>query len=179
VYQVAVRARKPNGQWGVGIGVPSGPATLRPAEVLTLVGRPPQTVEDEAAVLAAYVYFYDQRSGAVETSIKEDKQGLGITKRNKKRFAAQQALVQLNVLAHNVLVWAKRWLCRVAPDVAHYGIRRLVRDLLGMAGTVEFDAAGRITHIWLNEADGLARRLLPAFQALVGPEHAAITLGQT
>jgi hypothetical protein len=41
-------------------------------------------------VLLAYVYFYDQRGGGIEVEIKEDKQGLRTTKRNKKRFAAQR-----------------------------------------------------------------------------------------
>jgi len=36
----------------------------------------------------------------LKIEIKEDKQGLGTTKRNKKRFEAQQMLVQLEVLAH-------------------------------------------------------------------------------
>ena len=60
-----------------------------------------QEVEENKAVLLAYVNFYDQRGGGVEIEIKEDKQGLGTTKRNKKRFAAQQILAQLEVLAHN------------------------------------------------------------------------------
>jgi hypothetical protein len=175
VRRIAVRAKKPNGQWGIGILI----STLTPAEVLALVGPPKAALQDEVAVLAAYVYWYDLRGGAVETSVKEDKQGLGITHRNKRRFPAQQVLVQLNALAHNVLVWAKRWLARTVPEAARYGIQRMVRDLLAVAGTLQFDAAGRITQIWLNEADALARRFLPAFQALVGPEHAAVSLGQT
>lgn len=175
VRRIAVRARRPNGQWRVGILV----STLTPLEVLALVGQPKEALQDELAVLAAYVYYYDLRGGAVETSVKEDKQGLGITHRNKKRFAAQQMLVQLNALAHNVLVWAKQWLARAVPKAASYGIQRMVRDLLAVSGVVEFDAAGRVVRIWLNEVDALARRFLPAFQALVGPEHAAITLGQT
>jgi hypothetical protein len=36
-----------------------------------------------------YVRFYDARGGGVETSFKDDKQGLGLTKRSKKRFSAQ------------------------------------------------------------------------------------------
>ena len=175
VRRIAVRAKKPNGQWGVGILI----STLTPAEVLALIGQPRAVLRDEVAMLAAYVYWYDLRGGAVETSVKEDKQGLGITKRNKRRFPAQQVLVQLNVLAHNVLVWAKRWLARTVPEAARYGIQRMVRDLLAVAGALQFDASGRIAQIWLNEADALARRFLPAFQALVAAEHAAVALGQT
>jgi hypothetical protein len=179
VRRIAVRARRPNGQWGIGVLI----STLTPAEVLALVGQPKEAIQDEVAVLAAYVLWYDLRGGAVETSVKEDNAqrapGLGITRRNKKRFAAQQVLVQLNTLAHNVLVWAKRWLSGAVPEAARYGIQRMVRDLLAVAGAVEFDAAGGMVRILLNEADALARRFLPAFQALVGPEHAAVTLGQT
>jgi hypothetical protein len=55
------------------------------------VGTDPHRLEksNPHATLFAYVYFYDQRGGGVETSLKQDKQGLGITKRNKKRFEAQ------------------------------------------------------------------------------------------
>jgi len=38
------------------------------------------------AVLWAEVSFYDERGGGIETSLKGDKQGLGLTRRNKKRF---------------------------------------------------------------------------------------------
>jgi hypothetical protein len=53
---------------------------------------PIDKLQDPVAVLLAYVYFYDPRGGGVETEFKEDKQGLGINKRNKKRFEAQQQL---------------------------------------------------------------------------------------
>ncbi len=72
--------------------------------MLTVTKQSAPKMTDDARVLLAYVYFYDQRGGGVETAIKNDKQGLGITKRNKKRFAAQQMVMLLNVLAHNGLV---------------------------------------------------------------------------
>ena len=53
--------------------------------MLTVLGRPKSQAADPVAVLAAYVTFYDQRGGGIETSLKGDKQGLGLTKRNKKR----------------------------------------------------------------------------------------------
>jgi len=102
VRRIAVRVRKANGQWGVGALV----STLPPADVLTLTRQPRDRVNDPAAVLLAYVYFYDQRGGG-ETSFKDDKQGLGLTTRTKKRFAAQQMVLALGILAHNVLVWAR------------------------------------------------------------------------
>src|SRR5262249_16099712 len=166
---------KPNGQWGVGILI----SALTPAEVLALVGQPKEASDDEVTVLAAYVYFYDLRGGAVETSIKEDKQGLGITKRNKKRFAPQQVLVQLNALAHNVLIWARRWLAEAAPRLAKLGIQRLGGDTLAVAGAVEVDAVGSVGSILVNEADRLAHRLLGALQSRFPSGHVAIYLGQT
>ena len=50
-----------------------------------MLGRPRSQAADPVAVLLAYVTFYDQRGGGIETSLKGDKQGLGLTKRNKKR----------------------------------------------------------------------------------------------
>ena len=41
------------------------------------------------AALLAYVAFYDQSVWGIETSLKGNKQGLGLTKHNKKRFAAK------------------------------------------------------------------------------------------
>jgi len=52
--------------------------------------------------------LYDRR-GVMEVEIKGDKRGLGLEKRRKKRFYAQEALVLLSQLAHNLLVWFKRW----------------------------------------------------------------------
>src|SRR5512133_1333381 len=88
VRRIAVRCRKDNGQWGVGVIV----SNLEPQDVLWLTGGFAQDQEKEEPVLLAYVHFYDQRGGGIEIEIKEDKQGLNTTKRNKKRFPAQQIL---------------------------------------------------------------------------------------
>jgi hypothetical protein len=111
--RIVVRGRKTNGAWGYGVLLSS----LPPEAVLALTGQPPETIDNAEAVLLAYVYLYDQRSGTMEISLKGDKQGLGITRRNKKRFAAQQVLMGLAVLAHNVLVWAREWLAASEPTV--------------------------------------------------------------
>jgi hypothetical protein len=44
----------------------------------------------------------------MEIEIKEDKQGIGMRKRSKKRFEAQQMVVLLNSLAHNLIVLSRR-----------------------------------------------------------------------
>lgn len=171
VVRIAVRCPKRNGQWAVGVLI----ATLTAVEVLALTGQPASA--DPAAVLRAYVWCYDQRGGGVETAFKGDKQGL--TQRNKKRFAAQQMLVQLGALAHNVLVWARAWLAPLVPQVRGLGIQRLVRDLWGISGAVEFDRRDHVVRIILNEANRWAHRYLTAFQTLLGDHHCVISLGET
>jgi hypothetical protein len=88
------------------------------------------------STLLAYVYFYDQRGGGIEIGLKQDKQGLGVTKRNKKSFQAQQMLTQLNALAHNLLIWGRDWLAQRCQPVAKLGLLRLVRDVLCFNGVV-------------------------------------------
>jgi hypothetical protein len=175
VRRIAVRCRKSNDQWGIGVLL----STLTPAVALSLTGQPAEVIDDPTAVLLAYVYLYDDRGGGVETSVKGDKQGLGMTKRNKKRFAAQQMLVQLGAVAHNVLVWARGWLAPSAAPVRRYGIKRLVRDVFGVTGAVELDGAGHVRGIILNQANRLAHHCLSAFQLLLAPTHVVVSLGET
>jgi hypothetical protein len=172
---IAVRCPKKDGTWAVGVLI----STLEPEEARGLAGQGPDAPTDETAELLAYVYFYDQRGGWVETAFKEDKQGLGITKRNKKRWEAQQMLVQLNALAHNVLIWGREWLIPAAPAVSRLGVKRLVRDVFGVSGTVAWERSGQVRGISLNPADRLAHRLRIALQSLVGAEHVAVILGET
>jgi hypothetical protein len=112
--QIAVRARKKNGRWGYAVLI----TTLSASDILELLERPPSQVENSAAVLLAYIYCYDQRAGGVEIQIKGDKQGLGLTKRNKRKFTAQQVVVLLASIAHNVVIWARQWLAEVSTRFA-------------------------------------------------------------
>lgn len=128
--------------------------------------------------LLAYVYFYDQRGGGIEIEIKEDKQGLRTTKRNKKRFAAQQMVACLEVLAHNVLVWARLWLAPHCPKIAPFGLVRLVRDVFHMNGVMVFDHTARLMRIILNQADPLARELCAGLTVLLAQAQVSITLGE-
>jgi hypothetical protein len=134
---------------------------------------------DPSLALLASVSLYDQRGGGIETSFKEDKQGLGITKRSKKRFAAQQVVALLGALAHTVLTWAKRWVLALAPAIQLLGIKRLVRDVFGITGRVEVDRAGTVRHLLLNQANRLTRQLLIALQTLASSVDVAVRLGDT
>ena len=78
--------------------------------------------------------LYDAR-GAMETDIKGDKRGLGIEKRRKKSFHAQEAVVLLAQLSHNLLVYFKRWFLE-GTAAAKLGVERLVREVLAMVAEV-------------------------------------------
>jgi hypothetical protein len=174
VRRIAVRCRKQNGQWGIGVII----SALEPETVLA-VTNPPTSAADDARVLLAYVYCYDQRGGGVETAFKDDKQGLGITKRNKKRFEAQQMVMLLNVLAHNVLSWARGWLAARLPQLERYGLLRLVRDIWHISGFVEHDGHGQLTRIVLNQLAPLAQGLGTALHQLLAPTQVVVNWGQT
>jgi hypothetical protein len=161
IRRIAVRCCKKNGQWGVGVILSS----LLPAVVLKLCAYPPGKINDPLIVLLAYVYFYDLRGGGVETEIKEDKQGLGTLQRNKKRFPAQQMDTQLEVLAHNTLVWARCWLRARCPRVTQFGMLRLVRDVCHMNGLILFDHTFRVRQMILNRDDPLAKELCAGLAA--------------
>jgi len=121
VTRIAVRCKKNNGQWGIGVLISS----LSQEDMLDIMQKKLKNIPETIMPLLAYVYFYDQRGGGVETEIKEDKQGLSTSKRNKKRFHAQVMLGFLEVIAHNILVWGRRWLAKLCPTIAKFGLLRL------------------------------------------------------
>lgn len=177
IRRIALRWRKKNGQRCTAMLL----STLEPADVFALLGKRAEQTQDPQTVLSAYVQLYDGRGGAVEIEIKESKQGLGITKRNKKRFAAQAMVLLLGQLAHNLVVWFKRWLMEAAetPKLTRYGVPRLVRDVMTISGMVEVGAAQSVTRITLNKAASLARHCLKALQALLKREQVRVILGET
>lgn len=174
VKRIAVRCLRKNGQWAVGVIV----STLSLTDVLALTGQNADKIYDPLCVLFAYVYFYDQRGGGVETEIKQDKQGLAIAKRNKKRFEAQQMLMMLGVLAHNAVIWAKRSIVAQASKLSPFGIHRIVRDLFHISGFVEFDPEDKIIRITLNQSSRLAALLCKALRFILEPLHIAVSLGE-
>ncbi len=173
VKRIAVRCRQQDGAFAYGVLI----STLSAQHVLVLTGQSLALLDDPAAVLLAYVRFYDQRGGGVETSFKGDKQGLGIGKRSKKRFAAQQMVMLLGSLAHNVIIWARRWLA--IPALQHYGMLRMVRDVFHISGFLLTDALGQVVQIVLNQAAPLASALVDPLCALLARTHVAVNLGQT
>jgi hypothetical protein len=173
VKRIVVRCRKPDGTFAHGVLI----SALSAQQVLTLTGQPLCCLEDPATVLLAYVTFYDQRGGGIETSFKGDKQGLGLGKRSKKRFEAQQIVILLGSLAHNVVVWARHWLA--SPILHHYGTVRMVRDVFHISGFLLIDACEQVVQIVLNQAAPLAPALVDPLCALLARTHVAVNLGQT
>lgn len=188
VRRVAVRSRKPDGTWGVGVLI----CSLSDQAVLHLTDEAMQPPSDEQ-VLRAVVTLYDQRGGGIETSFKGDK-GIGLTSRNKKRFEAQQMVMLLGSLAHNVIVWAREWLntagwarseqtqpnCQPSRQpLSRYGPVRLVRDVFHLSGFLRWDACGQLVEIVLNQDALLAHRILFSLRQLLTPLHVAVNLDKT
>ena len=173
VKRLAVRCRQQDGKFAYGVLI----STLSAQHVLTLTGQSLSLLDDPAAVLLAYLRFYDQRGGGVETSFKGDKQGLGIGKRSKKRFTAQQMVILLGSLAHNVIIWARRWMA--SPALRQYGMLRMVRDVFHISGFLETNALGQVVQLVLNQAAPLAPALVDPLCVLLARSHVAVNLGQT
>jgi hypothetical protein len=168
IQRLAVRCRRQDGTFAYGVLI----CSVSAEQVLTILGHTCEQATDPVAVLMAYVTFYDLRGGGIETSLKGDKQGWGLTKRNKKRFEAQHMLVLLGSLAHNVVVWARNWLS--SPHIPRCGILRLVRDVVHISGFLRFDASGSVIEIVLNQEAYLARSFLRPLQALLVPLNVVV-----
>ena len=175
VKRLVIRWHKRNGQTSRGMLI----STLAPRGVLQLLGQPAAAARDPELLARAYARLYDKRGGAVEIEIKEDKQGFGMVKRQKRKAEAQDMLVCLNQLAHNVLMWARDWLAEAAPKLSRFGVLRLVRDLMSVSGEIELSHRNScIKRIVLNRAAPLASGFLNALRALLLPQHVSIILGK-
>ncbi len=171
--QLAVRTRK-EGKWHHWVIVFS----LSDQQVFYLLHQSlPKTLTSEQLLFAA-LHAYDMRSGGVETSNKGSKQGLGITKRNKRSFAAQEMLVLLAQLAYNLLTWVRIRLAPTTPSLRAYGPLRLVRDLFHIPGKVLLDAQGQVLAIMLSAAHSLALPFRQAISPLLAGDEMSLILGQ-
>jgi len=173
VQRIVVRCRRLDGSFAYGVLI----CSLSVEQVLSILRWPAVQATDPVAVLLAYVTFYDQRGGGIETTFKGDKQGLGLTKRNKKRFEAQHMLVLLGSLAHNVVVWARRWLA--IAEGSHCGMLRMVRDVFHISGLLRFDPFQHLVEIVLNQHAHRAHQLILPLQELLAPLSIVVILGET
>ena len=108
--------------------------------------------------------LYDGR-GADEGEISSDKTGLLLPKRRKQSLAAQEALVLLTDVAHNLLAWLHPWALQNTP-FARFGPQRLISDLLSVPGHLEFEN-GRLVKVSLWQAHPYAEPLQIALITLL------------
>ena len=175
VRRLIVRWRKRNGQECFAALL----STLSPRQVFDQLGQSPKLLADRQAVALAYAYLYNKRGGTIEIEFKEDKQGFGLTKRNKKRYEAQQMIVLLSALAHNVVVWAREWLSGESSKIKKNGVLRMVRDVFTVSGFLEMGPKNAIRRIVLSYAAAWARRCANSLRALLKQQQVRVTLGET
>lgn len=163
IHRIAVRTRKKNGQWGIGLLL----TTLEPEQVGYLVGYTPEQLEIPKYQLLAYPHFYDLRGGGVESSFNQETQPVGFTKRAKKRFPAQQMLTQFNLLAHNCLVWFQNDLAHGWDDARQLTFGASFRKISLIVGIASFDQlSGRLNAVWVQAHQKFALNFASALDTL-------------
>ena len=143
VESEAGQVLRPNDRWVAPVAPPHSFA--RPVQWLALRWRISRGELKQAIVICSVLAWspkeviahYDAR-GACETEIQADKGGLLVAKRRKKVLAAQEALVLLTDLAHNLLAWASRWM-ELEGKLATMGPRQLIQDVLSLPGELIFN----------------------------------------
>jgi len=161
--QLALRWPKADGQWHYRVLA----FNLTDEMLFELIRQSVPDPLTQEELLAAIVDAYDLRGGGVETTIKGSKGGLGLHKRNKRRFAAQEMLVLLAQLAYNLISWVRNLLADRWPTFQHFGTLRMVRDVFHIAGKVHMTRQGQLLSIILNRAYGLAPPFLEALQPIL------------
>ena len=95
-----------------------------------------------------FLYLYQERGGAEVEQFRQDKSGLAMAMRRKSSFNGQSGYILLTDLAHNLLADFKRHALR-GSRFEQYGIKRIVRDLLCLPGTLVFDRHGNLAYVKL------------------------------
>lgn len=152
--------------------VPTPPVYVRPTQHLVLRWLTPSQQTKFSTVVcsilewtpAEIIRHYDDR-GAGETEIQADKMGLRLEQRRKKHLAAQEALVLLVDLAHNLLAWARRWMALPAP-FASFGALRLVEDVFCMPGRLIFNQ-NQLVEVQLSRSHPYAATMASGLQHLL------------
>lgn len=165
--QVALRKHKNNGKWIYQVLV----LNLTDEMLYALTASPLAPAGGVGNLLFTALAAYDQRGGGAETQNRGDKQGLHLAHRNKHSFVAQEMLVLLAQLAHNLLVWTRNDLARADAHFTHYGIARMMRDVLQIPGCVQFDERGRIIQITLQKTHPLTAKVQKTLVDALGTDE--------
>ena len=172
--QVAVRTPKKDGTWSYAVLVST----------------------DLTAPLEDLVLEYDRRSGAPENSFCQDYQALSLRKYRKASFIAQQVLILLAELAHNLMIWMKAWFIEAMETLeetsektenAHRkatemlenrGLKRLRRDILAIPGKVCFQGK-KVVGIRINPLYPMITHVSTACKALFQQYEMLVLLDKT
>jgi hypothetical protein len=114
--------------------------------------------------MAEVIAHYDAR-GACETEIQADKGGLKLCRRRKKALAAQEAVILLTDLAHNLLAWTGAWMFPAGP-LATFGPTQLIEDTLAMPGRLHF-VDDRLVAVHLNARHPYAAEVAAGLERLL------------
>jgi hypothetical protein len=172
--QLAVRKCKKDGTWSYHVLV----FTLSDEALFQVAQQSCPDHPTSAELLFIALQAYDRRGGGLETQIRTDKQGLGLTHRNKQRFAAQEMLVLLAQLAHNVIIWARYPLLALDPDFRHFGMVRMVRDVFHIPGLIRLKPDGTIHTIVLKQTHPYAHLFHQAFAHCLAIDDLSLILGK-
>ena len=162
--QVAVRTQKKDGTWSYAVLVST----------------------NTTATLEELVCDYDQRSGGPENSFCQDYQALSLRKYRKSGFIAQKVLLLLFELAHNLMIWMKKWFIeavetpkdasektenahrKAAKMIEERGLKRLRRDILVIPGKVCLEKGKKVVGIRINPLYPSIQHVTTAIKALFG-----------
>lgn len=115
--------------------------------------------------LTETVAAYDDR-GQCETEIQADKGGLHMERRRKKRLAAQETLILLTDLAHNLLAWSARWMFPDNSPLARFGTTRLIEDVFALPGRLLFQE-DKLMEVHLNQSHPYASQVASGLERLL------------
>jgi hypothetical protein len=109
-------------------------------------------------------HLYDERA-SIENEIKSDKGGLLLPKRRKKQFEAQEALVLLTDLAHNILAWSRDFWA-VEAKIGDLGIYGIVNQIMMIPGKLTFED-GKLVRARLQATHPLAKPVVSFLSRLL------------
>jgi hypothetical protein len=109
-------------------------------------------------------HLYDERA-SMENEIKADKGGLLLPKRRKKQFEAQEALVLLTDLAHNILAWSRDFWAAEA-QIGDLGIYGIVNKIMMIPGKLTFED-GKLVKARLQATHPLAKPVIACLSRLL------------
>ncbi len=87
-------------------------------------------------------------------------------------------VVLVGTVAHNVLIWARRWLATSDPKMQLYGHKRMVRDIFHISGRRIRNVRGQIVQIVLNQATPRIRAIVRALEMLLRPLRLDVNWGE-